>query len=973
MDLTIENMDEQPNVKILIICDRTASMSVALSSLTTFFNEIQPFFKLVFHNVQCGCVLYGDYDSDIVGTCPVYVQDFTSNIDEIILFLKTNAIANGGGDIPEAQKSGFMTALNMMDCNTIVLHFTDAPPHIHNEKNHTSNGNSTAAMREQKLFISRQWSWEWDTIANLIKQTNATIVTFTNKNELNSSYYNMICTTILCEFRDSASIMKIVMTSLQHIMGIESEGVPPFKISFSDIGKKLSSRHEYFSNVIKILTNVLDTRDVLGAIDIFTNKITAEIWRYLLKFRNNDMISQLKNKMSVLANGTSNAQNELKILIGSSFDRQSAFNELIEAKLTKCDSYKCYKAPVLIKFKITDLQTFFSCFSKTEALHCTLFITKMIETIETMPTEGETFYDKKVIPINVDNHTFFSIITHLITTGYIASNRQTAIIALISLNDSRLSDRASEYLMEIKGKWLNFTLKDNITEGFIYPENINMGFILFLLSKRNLIYLTKSEIDVLRNIRLIQQIYTSTRDINTVSAQVACLPHDIITTNIFTCECCKKTRPVSLRIINTMNCVWCINNIEEEENKVIRDSTCKELNVTCKRCNCIYAVMRPDLLKVIPKCHYCRNNTVAPTISCSLCKNQYIYPNYINIIDVPFVCTCCSENCNFKRENIDISVKDILIYNTESIKNFTSIPFEHILWLVNSPHDSKTTTIITKLFRNDNFKYYTNITQIVKSSDIQLITDSNRHVFNSCDIMTNVYSKFTADKDIITDTECLVCYESCTSMTSVKICINKKCNSTICSMCILNIFGNVKAGELIELSTCTCPFCKSVLQKDIAKFHPIGNMKIPKESYELSEFNNMAWCCSCNNIRTHSQRICGETPLVNNFICTQCSEPVITLEIETNKIDVTLNSDRIVTCSNCKSMVCKALYINGIKNYSCNHLKCGNDMCTLDVCGFEDCGLAFNSSGECYEHMTDTHGRWYDEMEEDDEREYDEY
>ena len=963
MDLTINKNDEQSNVKILIICDTTGSMSVALSSLTTFFNEIQPFLKLVFHNVKCGCVLYADYDSVCTGECPVYVQDFTSDIDKIILFLKTRAIAKGGGDTAEAQKSGFMSALNMMDCNTIVLHFTDAPPHIYNEPTHRDNGDSSEALKEKELFRVRHWSWEWDTIATLIKRTNATIITFTNTHEVNASYYTMIGKTILCPFRDSATIMKNVMTSLQHIMGIESAGVPQFKISFSDIGKKLYSNQEYFISVIKILTGVLDTRGVLGAIDIFTNKITAEIWRYLLKFRNNDTISQLKNKMSLLANGTSTAQNELKILISSSFDRQSAFNELIEEKLTNCVTFKCYKAPVLIKFKISDLQTFFSSFSKTEALHCTLFITNLIETIETTPTEEETFYDKMVIPINVDNHTFFSIITHLITPGYIASSRQTAIIALISLNDSRLSERACEYLMEIRGKWLNFTLKDNIKEGFLYPENINMGFILFLLSKRNLIYLTKTEIDVLRNIRLIQQIYTSTRDINTVSVQLACLPHDIITTNIFTCECCKKTRPVSLRIINTMNCAWCINNIEEEENKEIRDSTCKELNVTCKTCNSIYAVMRPILLKVIPKCHYCRNNTVAPIISCSLCKNKYIYPNYINMMDVPFVCTCCSENCNFKRENIDISIKDILIYNTESIKNFTSIPFEHILWLVNSPHDSKTTTIICKLFRSDTFKYYSNITQIVKSNDIQLLTESKRHVFNSCDIITNVYNKFTADKDIITDSECLICYESCTSMTSVKICINKKCNSTICSMCILNIFGNVKAGELIELSTCICPFCKNVLEKDIAKFHPIGNMKIPIESYELSEFNNMAWCCSCNNIRLHSPRICGETPVVNNFICVQCREPVITLEIETNKIDVTLNSDRIVTCSNCNSMVCKALYINGIKNYSCNHLKCGNDMCTLDVCGFEDCGIAFNSSDECYAHMTDTHGGWYDESE----------
>ena len=155
------------------------------------------------------------------------------------------------------------------------------------------------------------------------------------------------------------------------------------------------------------------------------------------------------------------------------------------------------------------------------------------------------------------------------------------------------------------------------------------------------------------------------------------------------------------------------------------------------------------------------------------------------------------------------------------------------------------------------------------------------------------------------------------------------------------MFNNIKCGKIIELSNCCCPFCRSALDSSLSKFHPIGKLQITDDAIELSKTNHMAWCCSCNKSRPHSDNICSSSPPTDviNFMCDTCLNP--------NKIETSSsNIDRIVTCKNCKNPVCKALFINNVKNNACNHLNC--TVCQNEVCRFENCGLAFKTYEECY-------------------------
>ena len=242
-------------------------------------------------------------------------------------------------------------------------------------------------------------------------------------------------------------------------------------------------------------------------------------------------------------------------------------------------------------------------------------------------------------------------------------------------------------------------------------------------------------------------------------------------------------------------------------------------------------------------------------------------------------------------------------------------------------------------------------------------------IFNASDIVTQIYNKFVNIRS--TDTfECQLCFNTTSNLQKFKICMRDICNSYVCNGCMYQWLANVSAGSLVEYSQCSCPFCRQPFDKKIAKFHPIGSLIIPPDAFDQSVNHYMAWCCGCNKLKIHSDRICASEPPANvlNFVCDTCRTPRI--EISYTNIDhiennerVLKNVDRIVNCSKCNSPVCKAIIINGVTNYGCNHIKC--IVCDSEVCAFENCGQAFPNENECYNHMTNEHGNFYDIDEED--------
>jgi hypothetical protein len=898
-------------IKFLIVCDKTASMTTYLTSLKDVFYELYDFGRMVFPNATFGCKLYGDYDA-------VKVTDtlnFTNKIEEIHAFLDKYAVARGGGSNSEAQKTAFTEIKEVVDMYTIVLHFTDAPPHMNNDNNES--------RLENAYFKSKQWSWEWSDIVNNIKRNNPTIVTISNKSwEVNSIYYKLLGTTILCR-EDVNEIMKTTMTEIQNIVGIYNDSITPFKMSFGDIASKLKTDKKYFDNIVNILISQIERRNINAAINILSTKFTAEVYRTVLpNRRTNPLVEKLKNLIDDCANNDkykNEDRKQLQILIAES----------------------------------CDLNTFFTEFSQNYASHMITFIQSMGECTY-VHNPFVSISEQGIIPIDINDKDFFGIITHLITPGYVCESlKYTALMALLCLNDGRLKRRAINYLNSIKGKWLNFTLKEPTKEksspGFTYPENVNVGFVKFILNKSE--FLTDTELSMLTNYINLLNIYKCRKPSYILDIVTAYQPNKVITTNLFTCDKCQLCRPISHRVINTLSCAWCVDIDPNDLTSSVPSCINQVKNVACRTCSSIYALLREDRLNktILPKCYYCRINKEVPTVRCKCCDNKYIYPNHTG---EEFLCTICLEE-GLQTETSNITIKDLYVMNKDELDNFTSVPNKEIESILTNKdlNDMRPASLLEKYMRDGKIINFKDISRVNKSSDLTLYTKDKLYIHNSSQVLDNLYNTLTLIKSE-KEEECSICSKNITLIESVKVCGNNLCTGTMCRSCAYKWFDDIMPGNLIEISHCTCPFCRNVISKDIIKFHPIGRLKINDDAIKLSLTNYMGWCVACNYVKVHSNLECSEEIPANvtNFICNDCNPP-------THVIGV--NTDRIVKCTNCSSDACKALVINNIQNQGCNHIPCLS--CNYHVCAFEDCGMAFKESYECYDHMSEVHGGYYDD------------
>jgi hypothetical protein len=126
---------------LLILIDATYSMSTYLTSLTTSLPKIISISALTHSFSRIGLLAYRDYcspsDELLEWSGWKTPSQLTSSAEkaEFMNFV-TSLKADGGGDIPEATKTGLARGYELMreEATTIVLLYTDAPPHTISNK-----------------------------------------------------------------------------------------------------------------------------------------------------------------------------------------------------------------------------------------------------------------------------------------------------------------------------------------------------------------------------------------------------------------------------------------------------------------------------------------------------------------------------------------------------------------------------------------------------------------------------------------------------------------------------------------------------------------------------------------------------------------------------------------------------------------------------------------------------------------------
>ena len=299
-------------------------------------------------------------------------------------------------------------------------------------------------------------------------------------------------------------------------------------------------------------------------------------------------------------------------------------------------------------------------------------------------------------------------------------------IALLCLYDSRLSARADKFLESKKGKWLNFSLQEEQIGGFLFPENLNLGFVHFLFNHEK--YITEDELAMLKSFVNMANIYRQ-KDYSLLVSTAVTPQKEMQPFPISKCAKCNKNRIDSLQLPGG-SCAFCV--LADD----VPECTEQSCVVTCRTCSAVYGVVHKELLNGEPKCHYCKNGTPAPTVKCTVCLNPYIFPTYKG---GPFTCYSCTKN-GLQTAETQVAISKIVIENQEILNDTFNIPIKTLIQLLTNKSCNKPIALFAEFVKAQNHLQFAKIAPL--SNGTEKLSLRNRPVFNSEDVLTNIANRF---------------------------------------------------------------------------------------------------------------------------------------------------------------------------------------------------------------------------------------
>jgi len=928
-------------MKVLILIDKTGSMTHFLESLVPVLQELQGFLALFFRDVEFSICFYSDFAFRRIPIVPVVVHcPFSRDPETLAAFVQQHKTPQQNDDNDEAQLSAamYLTEHSLLDPETLVIHFTDAFPHLPNTVLMEHN-----SRREFDFFTTKGWTWDLATVAEQVRATNCLFVTFIDSqcHSTNPRGYDKVYTPFgLVKPCPKAKILSTVTSAVQELMLAPASFL---SIRFSDIRKNVLSDPIFFTHCVNFFNDQLNRRNIAGALDIFGNRITAELYRSVVLRRDSDLVLLLKNRLSQL--GSSFEGTELRLAMDASFNRLEIFDEKFFSSVPfppnghsnePLPTWPCYGPSGVeqIAFPPKNLQSLFSSFEKANVAHFRWFINGLQDISApgvSFPSEAPDGVQPSalaLVPRDVPDALFFSMLTHLIVPGYLANARQTAIVALLALGANySIRTRARNYLGTVVGKWLDFGVDSSGKPKF--PENNAPDLVRFLLQEKHRGFLTPEEHKVLTASANARHFIGLPKMLSvTLSTKPRLLELPVET---FRCSACNLARPEAIRIIGTTMCGFCEPGAVCQELTEV-GHTAK--HVTCSHCRGIYALVRPDIFleqKYSAKCYYCRRppspaNKPPPLVECPCCLNMWIVPNPGAPLNQCALCRANKLEFSSALVSLNLFLKSNSLGAALALRETRIVPIPTLL--AAPAWEQEIATVHNRSLRLPN----------------------GDAIFAKFDLLR--YLQYQP-KDVV---ECALCCDEVDPVSgTLAICgAASLCPGVICTACVYRLWDLAQPGHLVELSAICCPFCRrDICQKSFPN-HPIRRLIVPSASHQLSLQNTMAWCVSCNVLKVLAPRVCGApAATIADFVCQECRPPTLP----------GTNEDRVFPCPRCSSEVCKAISTGGVVNPGCNHVSC--EACAsrgiaTHLCAFPGCFRDFDQAGDCYDHMTEVHGGYYD-------------
>ncbi|CAF2657641.1 unnamed protein product [Rotaria sp. Silwood2] len=955
--------------RVLLIIDATGSMGEFLNSLTISLYQVASIMKLTTQTKsEIGILWYRDYDQPVDKV--IDFSGYTTDMNKLSTFLGDLKPA-GGGDHPEATKTALNKALdmNLVDSNTVVFLYTDAPPH-----HPTTKGSSW--LLEAKNIKEK----DWIKLCKLYQQTGCKVFSILNDAKFTtSSFYILLSNytqgkTLLLRTTDVKTISKCTINLFLRLCNAEYEptdlvqclnfinvnlsafdneedaryedlvylpsakskhqasiktesfSADPIQFMIADLKFMLNKFKEddtYKSVVYQILESLMTPKHVLA---LTHNSILGLLWRLICEQRKDErrekLLSTLSNTLNIMASDAKLKDDA--VIVRTWLEESYNAKEEIQARIAEVKE----QVPALVltldqKMDRRELMEITrSC--NPPVLRTVMNLLNHLTVVTNISNLPQTY-----LPLNINDNEIFKLLPHLLAEGLKVSLRPASIMAMLCLlsKNAILQERAERFLTSVKGKWIDLELPENYVYTF---SKMCIKLPQFFTDNENLFF---------------QKIYTvGGLKINAATHVIVKQPFSPTIMQIHKdikaeCKTCHIIRSTTLfPDVGTSCCAFCLDRY----NLKYTPETCSDDSshlVQCKICTCLYAVVQYNKLNAEPKCFYCRELVKAPYRRCTGCNNKYIHydstePIRNNDEEYTFLCAEC-QYYSTNKTIVDIHVPISTLINA----NKTQL-FEYLKIKIKDNIDLFSTE--WSLFKLKD-KIELDNTEDMKFLSLPLI-HNKKSILNPKEVLEEVFTWIQSGKS-----EYVTCYICCNDLPRDKInktCGNKLCNADACIECLTKWYQAVKPGSIVLVAHLLCPFCKQAPSGKILKRYNKQACTILKSDKEngIDEHWYYGWCIDCYKVKKAQEKICGidgNIPVLTDFVCDDCVE--IRKSPKTNDIKYCpgINENTKEVCGVAIS-----------KKGGCNHIEC-------TACNSHWCWLCVKIYGDfIYEHLTAAHGNY---------------
>ncbi|KAG2452707.1 hypothetical protein HYH02_002939 [Chlamydomonas schloesseri] len=704
---------------------------------------------------------------------------------------------------------------------------------------------------------------------------------------------------------------------------------------------KFKASESYKATVYEVFHKLMTPTAITS---ITYNPVFAAMWRQCICANRKDPRFQpLVDAFSCVVGGLEGGDKErMEEFLANSYDRAAEIREMLSAVeqrqpalvLAGCASAGAAAAdsagaaaaaaapPVTAK---QVLELFRSC--SPDSLR---FVSSFLASLRVVEAGGD-------IPLALEDGDLFSVLLHLTCPGMLLAQRNAAVLAMVAVaggaGPQQLRERAAAFLVSRRGKWIDAEL----------PENFSYGFVRLALAAQAAVAAsgagdTLAPAELATMIRLRAAMAVKVNELTSLALQLPFTSKKTRRPDVkHTCRSCNMRRSFTL-LLPDGQCGLCAAG-------EVGGGTDDDLSYwcECRACKVHYAVERPDLLKVLPKCHGCRKGVAVPSAPCACCGNRFAFPAASEEQQRPdggFVCPPCAAGGSVAPppETVEVSVREWLEAEPSPprVEGFVINDLKRLwrcsAWDLAKPEAADVLVAVPAGAEKEEEQQAGG----GGGGGTTVRLWRGKPITNLAAVLAALQEWLRSGKPELGC--CGMCFGDVPKNRLMSVCGRRACGAVACGRCLDSWYGGPKPGANLLPAQLHCPFCIQRPAPKVAVRHNREACGL-RGLGELEPGQHYAWCRVCYKAAVLAPRECMvEAPTVTQWACSDCAGLAGAPPAEAAK-----------PCPGCG--------VHTQKDGGCNHITCS--ACAKHWC--YECGaFSADEAGEVYEHMQEVHSGYYD-------------